>query len=106
MQTTGAVEQRSRMQQLLKESQEMTPYLRLQISQALEALEARSKARFEGTVAFLGALISVSALSDLFQTFKAAGIQISGWVQLEWMLGLMVFLGVYFSLEALIRKFR
>ncbi|GAB6035257.1 hypothetical protein [Galenea microaerophila] len=106
MQTTGVVEQRSRMQQLLKESQEMTRYLRLQISQALEALEARSKARFEGTVAFLGALISVSALSDVFQTFEAAGIQISGWVQLEWMLGLMVFLGVYFSLEALIRKFR
>jgi len=106
LEVTGVNRQRERLQRVLQESQEITRYLRLQISQALEALENKSKARFDGTVAFLGALISVSALSDIFQAFQAAGIEIDSKVQLEWILGLMGLLVVYFSLEALIRKFR
>ena len=106
VESTGVQTQRHRLQAILRESRSVTQYLKQQIDQALEQLKQRSRARFDGAVGFLGALISVSALSDIFSAMNAAGFDLGGMVQLEWMLGLMLAIAVYFVIEALIRKFK
>jgi len=102
----GVNQERVSLQSLIEESQESTRILTLQISNALNELGEKSRQRFDAVIGFIGLLLSVSALKDLFDIMQRAGVSLSGNIELDIVLGLMLMILIYFSLENIIRRFK
>lgn len=57
-------------------------------------------------VGFIGVLLSVGALSDMFGLIEEAGVDMPALVEEEVIVGAMAIIVLYFSIEALIRRFK
>jgi len=102
----GVNKERKSLQETMKESQETTRFLRVQISNALDQLSERSSQRFDAVVGFMGILLSVSAFSDMFDLVEETGIEIPAVVEIEVVFGAMIVIVLYFSIEAIIRRIK
>lgn len=102
----GVNKERKSLQETMKESQETTRFLRVQISNALDQLSERSSQRFDAVVGFMGILLSVSAFSDMFDIIEETGIEIPAVVEIEVVFGAMIVIVFYFSIEAIIRRIK
>jgi len=102
----GVNDERKALQETMKESQETTRFLRVQISNALDQISAKSSQRFDAVVGFMGILLSVTAFSDMFDILEETGIEIPAIVELEVVFGAMILIVLYFSIEAIIRRFK
>ncbi len=102
----GVDQQRSSLQETMKESQETTHFLRVQISIALDKLKEKSSQRFDAVIGFIGILLSVSALKDIFYFVEEAGTSIPALIEAEIVFGSMLIIILYFSITAVFRRFR
>jgi len=102
----GVNQERQSLQETMKESQETTRFLRVQISNALEQLSERSSQRFDAVVGFMGILLSVTAFSDMFDLIEETGMDIPALVEMEVVFGAMILIVLYFSIEAIIRRLK
>lgn len=102
----GVNDERASLQGTMKESQEATRFLRVQITNALDKLSEKSSQRFDAVVGFMGILLSVTAFSDMFDIIEETGIDIPPMVEVDVVFGAMVLIVLYFSLEAIIRRFK
>ena len=90
----------------MQESQDATRFLRVQISNALDQLGEKSSQRFDAVVGFMGILLSVTAFSDMFDIIEETGMDIPAMVEVELVFGAMILIVLYFSIEAIIRRFK
>ena len=102
----GVDSQRVALQETMQESQEATRFLRVQITTALEKERERSSQRFDAVIGFMGILLSVTAMSDMFDLIEDTGVAIPDVLEVEIVFGLMALIVLYFSVEAIIRKFK
>lgn len=102
----GVNQERKSLQETMKESQETTRFLRMQISNALDQLKEKSSQRFDAVVGFMGILLSVTAFSDMFDILEETGMNIPAIVEVEVVFGAMILIVLYFSIEAIIRRFK
>ncbi|MEA3405858.1 MAG: hypothetical protein U9R28_09000, partial [Pseudomonadota bacterium] len=102
----GVDDERSALQATMKESQETTRFLRVQISNALDKLSEKSSQRFDAVVGFMGILLSVTAFSDMFDIIEETGTEIPAIVEMEVVFGAMILIVLYFSIEAIIRRLK
>lgn len=102
----GVTNERESLQQTMQESQDTTRMLRVQISTALEKLSQKSSQRFDAVVGFMGILLSVTAFSDMFDLIEETGTDIPALVEMEVVFGAMILIVLYFSIEAIIRRFK
>ncbi|MEA1989738.1 MAG: hypothetical protein U9N57_11115 [Pseudomonadota bacterium] len=104
--SVGVNEERDALQDTMKESQETTRFLRVQISNALDKLSEKSSQRFDAVVGFMGILLSVTAFSDMFDLIEETGTDIPALVEMEVVFGAMILIVLYFSIEAIIRRIK
>ncbi len=102
----GVNDERHALQATMKESQEATRFLRVQISNALDQLSEKSSQRFDAVIGFMGILLSVTAFSDMFDIIEETGVDIPAIVEVEVVFGAMAIIVLYFSIEAIIRRFK
>ncbi len=102
----GVNQERESLQETMKESQETTRFLRVQISNALDQLSEKSSQRFDAVVGFMGILLSVTAFSDMFDIIEETGAEIPALVEVEVVFGAMILIVLYFSIEAIIRRMK
>jgi len=102
----GVNDERASLQDTMKESQEATRFLRVQITNALDKLSEKSSQRFDAVVGFMGILLSVTAFSDMFDILEETGMDIPAIVEVEVVFGAMILIVLYFSIEAIIRRFK
>lgn len=104
--SVGVNNERKALQDTMKESQEATRFLRVQITNALDQLSEKSSQRFDAVVGFMGILLSVTAFSDMFDILEETGMDIPAIVEVEVVFGAMILIVLYFSIEAIIRRFK
>ncbi len=104
--TVGVNNERKALLATLKESNDATRFLRNQMSNALEQLRERSSQRFDAVIGFMGILLSVGALSDMFDIIEETGMDIPALIEAEIIFGAMILIVLYFSIEAIIRRFK
>jgi hypothetical protein len=100
----GVSQERHSLQDTMKESQDTTRFLRVQISNALDKLSEKSSQRFDAVVGFMGILLSVTAFSDMFDIIEETGVEIPAVIEVELVFGAMIVIVLYFSIEAIIRR--
>jgi hypothetical protein len=104
--SVGVDSERQSLQETMQESQDTTRFLRVQISNALEKVSEKSSQRFDAVVGFMGILLSVTAMSDMFDIVEETGLNIPAVLEVEMIFGLMALIVLYFSIEAIIRRFK
>lgn len=102
----GVDDERKALEKTMQESQDATRFLRVQISNALDQLGEKSSQRFDAVVGFMGILLSVTAFSDMFDIIEETGMDIPAMVEVELVFGAMILIVLYFSIEAIIRRFK
>ena len=104
--SVGVNEERKSLQGTMQESQQATRFLRVQITNALDQISEKSSQRFDAVVGFMGILLSVTAFSDMFDILEETGLDIPAIVEVEVVFGAMILIVLYFSIEAIIRRFK